>query len=94
MLGWFRSLGRPRPGDGVKVTDGPYAGQTGVIQTADDGRFGVYIDECCQPVLAAGQFKRVRRRNVGEAARKAKLGDMDAAIRLTEIDSRDLGDGP
>jgi hypothetical protein len=36
----------------------------------------------------------VRRRNVGEAARKAKLGDMDAAIRLTEIDSRDLGNGP
>lgn len=91
MLDWIRSFGRPGPGHAVKVTDGPYAGQTGVIQgVTDDGRLGVYIDECCQPVLAASQVRRTRRRDIGRAARDAKLNDPEAVMRRHEIESRKI----
>ncbi|HSM38550.1 MAG TPA: hypothetical protein VK838_04390 [Candidatus Limnocylindrales bacterium] len=94
MLQWVRSFGRPQPGDGVKVTDGPYAGQPGVIRaTTADGRYSVFIDECCQPELAANQFTRTRKRDARTTARDAKLGDPEGITRRHEIESRDLGDG-
>jgi ribosomal protein L24 len=92
MLDWIRSLGRPGRGDAVVVIGGPYAGQTGVIQlVTDEGRLGVYIDECCQPVLDADQVRRARRRDIGNAARDAKLNDPEAVMRRHEIESRKIG---
>jgi hypothetical protein len=92
VFDWIRSLWRPGRGAAVKVTDGPYAGQIGVVRSVgDDGRLSVYIDECCQPILDAGQVRRARRRNVGKAARDAKLNDPEAVMRRHEIESRHMG---
>ena len=95
MLEWIRSFWRPGCGAAVKVTGGPYAGQTGVIQSVgDDGRLSVYIDECCQRILDSGQVRRARRRDVGKAARDAKLNDPEAIMRRHEIESRHMGNRP
>jgi ribosomal protein L24 len=93
MMSWIRSLREPRAGDGVKVTDGPYAGQSGVVlSTTEDGRFAVFIDECCQPILDAHQLKRARsRRNVSAAVREARVKDLEGEMRRSEITSRDTG---
>jgi ribosomal protein L24 len=93
MFGWLRSRSL-RPGDGVSVLEGPYAGKTGaVLAVQADGRIGVYIDECCQPVVDASALKRVRGHDIGRAAREAKLGDTSGEQVRHVMDSRDLGDG-
>lgn len=62
MLDRIGGLFRARTGDGVRVTQGPYAGQTGtLLDESADGRFTVYIDDCCQPVLDRRAFRRIRR---------------------------------
>jgi hypothetical protein len=94
MLRWLRRTAGPEPGDAVRVTDGPYAGQTGVVTAVEpDGRRAVHIDECCRPLLAASQLERARMRDVGRAARESKLADADGEMVRIQMDSRDLGDG-
>lgn len=82
-------------GDAVEVTSGPYAGRPGVIQAVGaDGRYRVFIDECCQPDLAAGQLRRTRRgRGIADRQRDAKLADRKGELVRHEIDSRDMGTG-
>ena len=42
----------PRIGSEVTVLVGPYAGFTGRVSEIDrQGRFRVFIDDCCQPVV-------------------------------------------
>ena len=93
MFGWLR--GSLRPGDGVRVTAGPYAGRDGVVADVDaDGQVGVYIDECCQPRLPAASVRRRRsRRDVGRAVRDAKESDVELEIARSSMDGRDLGTG-
>lgn len=94
MLNWMRGRGRLGVGQAVRVTDGPYAGKTGVVTAVDAaGRLAVSIDECCQPVLDASSVSRVRPRDIGRAAREAKLADARSETVRLEIDSRDMGDG-
>ena len=94
MLGWLRFSAPPGPGDAVRVTDGPHAGQTGVVTAVEpDGRRAVFIDECCRPVLAVGQLARIRGRGISRAAREAKLADVEGETVRIQMDSRDLGDG-
>lgn len=93
MLSWLRSRGRPTVGASVKVTTGPYAGRTGVVQALEPGGYRVFIDECCQPVVPGDAVSLLRTRDVGRAAREAKLADARSEMVRLEIDSRDLGDG-
>lgn len=78
----------------MRVSEGPYAERTGVVTAVGpDGRITVFIDECCQPMLAASAVSRVRGRDVGQAAREAKLADSRGETARMEFDSRDLSDG-
>jgi hypothetical protein len=81
-------------GQAVRATDGPYAGQTGVVTAVDAaGRVSVFIDDCCHPMLDPSAVTRIQARDVGRAARHAKLSDPRGEMVRMEIDSRDLGDG-
>ena len=63
----------PRIGSEVTVLVGPYAGYTGRVSEIDyNGRFRVFIDDCCQPVLDATELVVGRPRNVDQlvAARR------------------------
>lgn len=63
----------PRIGSEVSVLVGPYAGYTGRVTEVDyNGRFRVFIDDCCQPVLDAQELELGRPRNVDQlvAARR------------------------
>lgn len=95
MLDWLRRSSAPRTGDTVRVTEGPYAGRDGVVtEVGSDGLIGVFIDECCQPRLAASALRRRRtRRDVGRAVRSAKQSDVEGEIVRSTIDARDLGNG-
>jgi hypothetical protein len=47
----------PRIGTEVTVLAGPYAGYVGRVSEIDyNGRFRVFIDDCCQPVLDATEL--------------------------------------
>lgn len=47
----------PRIGREVTVLAGPYAGFAGRVSEIDyNGRFRVFIDDCCQPVLDATEL--------------------------------------
>ena len=47
----------PRIGSDVTVLVGPYAGFAGRVSEIDyNGRFRVFIDDCCQPVLDATEL--------------------------------------
>ena len=74
MFEWLRRFVRPSVGDRVRVTEGPYAGQTGTIDRVAPGpRFVIFIDECCQPLLAAHHFRRLNSgRNLGQAIRASR----------------------
>ena len=64
----------PRIGTEVTVLVGPYAGFTGRVSEIDyNGRFRVFIDDCCQPVLDAAELVVGMPGNVEElvAAHKA-----------------------
>ena len=57
----------------MTVLVGPYAGYTGRVTEVDyNGRFRVFIDDCCQPVLEATELELGRPRNVDQlvAARR------------------------
>ncbi len=75
MLNWLRNARRPKVGDGIDVIDGPYAGKNGVITGADGGAYAVFIDECCQPILQAAQFRRASRRSLSQVVRQARESD-------------------
>ena len=62
MFARFRTMfsAKPRPGDTVKVLDGPYAGKSGSVTAVNGHQFTVYIDECCQPQLPEPSLRRVR----------------------------------
>jgi len=93
MFGWLR--GSLRPGDGVRVTAGPYAGRDGVVSDIGaDGQVRVYIDACCQPRLPATSVRRRRSsRDLGRAVRGAKESDVEGEIARSTMDGRDLGSG-
>lgn len=94
VFDWLR--GRTvRPGDAVRVTEGPYAGRDGVVaDVGADDLIGVYMDECCQPRLPAGALRRTRsRRNIGRAVRSAKESDVEGELARSTMDGRDLGNG-
>jgi hypothetical protein len=94
LIQWFRTRRGVRPGTAVDVLNGPYAGRSGLVRAvAPDGRLTVYIDDCCQPTLDATQVKRVRGPDVGGAARRARLADVDGELDRHAIDSRDMGNG-
>jgi hypothetical protein len=65
------------------------------VVTAIDasGRVAVFIDDCCHPIVDAAAVSRIRSRDVGRAAREAKLGDAASETVRHEIDSRDMGSG-
>lgn len=92
MLDWIASLRRVRVGDGVEVTDGPYAGRTGVVTRVDDGTWDVFIDECCQPRLVGAQLKRLRRRNLGQVMKETREADPIATEGRATAEIRDWVD--
>ena len=91
---WLRSRRAVKVGTLVDVLDGPYAGRSGHVRAvAPDGRLSVYIDDCCQPTLDASQLKRVRGPDIGGAARRARLADVNGELDRHAVDSRDMGNG-
>jgi hypothetical protein len=57
----------------VTVLAGPYAGYVGRITEIDfSGRFRVFIDDCCQPLLEASELTTGRPRSVGDKVATAR----------------------
>lgn len=76
-------FGKPRVGDLLEVTDGPYVGKTGtLVAIGETGAFTVFIDECCQPTLRPDQVLR-RRRAWGRA--KAADPGQEAEVRSQAV---------
>jgi hypothetical protein len=79
---FFRRL--PRIGGEVTVLVGPYAGYTGRVSEIDhNGRFRVFIDDCCQPVLDATELVPGRSRNVDKLRRARRIVERDPNVALT-----------
>lgn len=69
----------PREGDLVTVLEGPYAERTGTVTARDATTLTVFLDDCCQPRLAAEQVRREwRGRGIPGAAKHARDRDMNA----------------
>lgn len=67
---------QPKVGQSVEIVSGPYAGRAGVITSTDaGGGYQVFIDDCCQPIVAAAQLRRVRRRDMRRTIRAARESD-------------------
>jgi hypothetical protein len=63
----------PRIGAEVTVLVGPYAGYVGRISEIDfSGRFRVFIDDCCQPLLEASELTIGRSRSAGDKVATAR----------------------
>jgi ribosomal protein L24 len=61
-----------RIGAEVTILAGPYTGHVGRISQVDqNGRFRVFIDDCCQPVLDASNLTTGKPRNVADRSATA-----------------------
>jgi len=83
MLDRFFRRG-PRIGSDVTVLVGPYAGYTGRVNEIDhNGRFRVFIDDCCQPVLDATDMVRGIPRSVDKLAAARRTIERDPNVEFT-----------
>jgi hypothetical protein len=75
---------RPRIGGEVTVLAGPYAGYVGRVSEIDyNGRFRVFIDDCCQPLVESAEFVLGMPRDLDEriaAARRPRPTARDRAL--------------
>jgi hypothetical protein len=88
VLGLFRR--DARVGDVVDVLDGPYASRSGKVIALEAGYARVYLDDCCQPVLAPSQYSPVwRGRNFHMTARRFRERDKAGEIARAELANQD-----
>jgi hypothetical protein len=74
----------PRIGSDVTVLVGPYAGYTGRITEIDhNGRFRVFIDDCCQPVLDAPELAIGMLRNIDKLVAARRTIERNPNVELT-----------
>ena len=74
----------PRIGSEVTVLVGPYAGYTGRVSETDyNGRYRVFIDDCCQPVVDRSELVLGTPRDLEAriaAARRVRSAARDRAL--------------